>query len=71
MHIADQSAAPAAQRKPLYAQLYVQVLVPITVGILLGHYYPSIGESMKPLGDAFTHETKLSIETLPTHQGKF
>ncbi|MBZ9708275.1 dicarboxylate/amino acid:cation symporter [Mesorhizobium sp. ESP7-2] len=61
MHIADQSAAPAAQRKPLYAQLYVQVLVAITVGILLGHYYPSIGESMKPLGDAFIKLVKMII----------
>ncbi|MFD2053359.1 hypothetical protein ACFSQT_09765 [Mesorhizobium calcicola] len=30
MHIADQSGAPSAQRKPFYAQLYVQVLVAIT-----------------------------------------
>lgn len=61
MHMADQSRAPAAQRKPLYAQLYVQVLVAITVGILLGHFYPSLGESMKPLGDAFIKLVKMII----------
>ena len=61
MHIADQSGAPSAQRRPFYAQLYVQVLVAITVGILLGHYYPSIGESMKPLGDAFIKLVKMII----------
>ncbi|WP_214471298.1 dicarboxylate/amino acid:cation symporter [Mesorhizobium sp. dw_380] len=61
MHIADQSGALAAPRKPLYAQLYVQVLVAITIGILLGHYYPSIGESMKPLGDAFIKLVKMII----------
>lgn len=33
MHIADHSGASSAQRKPFYAQLYVQVLVAITVGI--------------------------------------
>jgi len=61
MHIADQSGALAAQRKPFYAQLYVQVLVAITVGILLGHFYPSVGESMKPLGDAFIKLIKMII----------
>ncbi|RWC51639.1 dicarboxylate/amino acid:cation symporter [Mesorhizobium sp.] len=61
MHIADQSGAVAAQRKPFYAQLYVQVLVAITVGILLGHFYPSVGESMKPLGDAFIKLVKMII----------
>ncbi|ESZ29993.1 MULTISPECIES: dicarboxylate/amino acid:cation symporter [unclassified Mesorhizobium] len=61
MHIADQSGALAAQRKPFYAQLYVQVLVAITVGILLGHFYPSVGESMKPLGDAFIKLVKMII----------
>ncbi|RWB08161.1 MAG: dicarboxylate/amino acid:cation symporter [Mesorhizobium sp.] len=61
MHIADQSGALAAQRKPFYAQLYVQVLVAITVGILLGHFYPSVGESMKPLGDAFIKLVKMTI----------
>ncbi|KQV01356.1 C4-dicarboxylate transporter [Mesorhizobium sp. Root102] len=61
MHIADQSGALAARRKPFYAQLYVQVLVAITVGILLGHFYPSVGESMKPLGDAFIKLVKMII----------
>ncbi|MER9296362.1 dicarboxylate/amino acid:cation symporter [Mesorhizobium sp. M0621] len=61
MHIADQSGASSAQRKPFYAQLYVQVLVAITVGILLGHFYPSVGESMKPLGDAFIKLVKMII----------
>ncbi|TIT52470.1 MAG: cation:dicarboxylase symporter family transporter [Mesorhizobium sp.] len=36
-------------------------MVAITVGILLGHYYPSIGESMKPLGDAFIKLVKMII----------
>ncbi len=32
--------------------LYVQVLVAITIGILLGHYYPETGVALKPLGTA-------------------
>ena len=40
-------------KKPVYKILYVQVLIAITVGVLLGHFYPSIGASMKPLGDGF------------------
>jgi aerobic C4-dicarboxylate transport protein len=31
----------------------VQVLVAIAIGILLGHFYPSLGVEMKPLSDAF------------------
>jgi Na+/H+-dicarboxylate symporter len=33
--------------------LYVQVLIAIALGVLLGHFYPSVGVDMKPLGDAF------------------
>src|SRR5271170_3402350 len=33
--------------------LYVQVLVAIALGILVGYIWPSAGIDMKPLGDAF------------------
>ena len=33
-----------------YQHLYVQVLTAIVLGVLLGHFYPSLGEAMKPLG---------------------
>lgn len=46
---------------PLYRQLYVQVLVAIAAGILLGHFYPDIGASLKPLGDAFIRLVKMII----------
>ncbi|MTC26271.1 C4-dicarboxylate transporter DctA, partial [Providencia alcalifaciens] len=39
-------------KQPLYKILYVQVIVAITLGIALGHFFPDIGESLKPLGDA-------------------
>src|SRR5215469_7239646 len=45
-------AASAARRSPL-GKLYVQVLIAIVLGILLGHFYPSLAVEMKPLSDGF------------------
>jgi len=53
--------ASATEKKPLYKSLYFQVITAIVIGILLGHYYPSVGESMKPLGDAFIKLIKMII----------
>jgi aerobic C4-dicarboxylate transport protein len=46
------AAAPSVRRSPL-AKLYVQVLIAIAAGVLLGHFYPSLGVDMKPLSDGF------------------
>jgi aerobic C4-dicarboxylate transport protein len=54
-------AAVPAPPRPLYARLYVQVIVAIVAGILLGHYAPATGEAMKPLGDAFIKLVKMVI----------
>ena len=48
-------------RQPLYKSLYIQVLVAITIGILLGHYYPETGVALKPLGDGFVKLIKMVI----------
>ncbi len=48
-------------RKPLYAQLYVQVLAAIFVGGLIGHFAPETGVALKPLGDAFIKLVKMII----------
>lgn len=53
--------AATAERKPLYKSLYVQVLAAVTIGVLLGHFYPALGEQMKPLGDAFIKLIKMII----------
>jgi len=50
--LSDRQGASAARRSPL-GKLYVQVLIAIAVGILLGHFYPSIAVEMKPLSDGF------------------
>ena len=54
------AAAPSRPGR-WYTHLYVQVLVAITAGALIGHFYPSFGESLKPLGDAFIKLVKMVI----------
>src|SRR5713226_4783782 len=51
----------AASHKPFYTHLYAQVLTAIVLGVLLGHFYPQLGEQMKPLGDAFIKTIKMLI----------
>ncbi len=41
--------------------LYIQVLVAITIGVLLGHFYPDLAIQLKPLGDAFIKLVKMMI----------
>ncbi|MBD7990846.1 dicarboxylate/amino acid:cation symporter [Ochrobactrum sp. Sa2BUA5] len=61
--IAVPNGAVAEPRRPIpfYKQLYVQVLFAIAAGILLGHFYPELGTSLKPLGDAFIKLVKMII----------
>lgn len=49
------------KKKKLYQQLYFQVVVAIVAGVLLGQFYPQLGEKMKPLGDAFIKLVKMII----------
>lgn len=48
-------------KRTICTSLYFQVLVAITIGIVLGHYYPHIGTAMKPLGDGFIKLIKMLI----------
>ncbi|SEM29847.1 dicarboxylate/amino acid:cation symporter [Bradyrhizobium sp. OK095] len=47
------AAAPAAERKPLYTSLFVQVLAALVLGIILGMAVPDFAVSLKILSDAF------------------
>ncbi|QNT71426.1 dicarboxylate/amino acid:cation symporter [Defluviicoccus vanus] len=49
------------KKKKLYNSLYFQVICAISIGVLLGHFYPQIGAQMKPLGDAFIRLIKMLI----------
>ncbi|MBB3182197.1 dicarboxylate/amino acid:cation symporter [Variovorax sp. Sphag1AA] len=53
--------APARKKPPIYQSLYAQVITAVIIGVLLGHFFPSVGESMKPLGDAFIKLIKMLI----------
>ena len=44
---------PAARKKPLYANLWIQVLVAIAVAVVFGYLNPAKAIAMKPLGDGF------------------
>jgi len=48
----------------LIKSLYFQVVVAIIIGILIGHFYPTVGESLKPLGDGFIKLVKMIIAPL-------
>jgi aerobic C4-dicarboxylate transport protein len=48
-------------KRPLYKSLYAQVLFAVAAGVLLGHFYPSVGADMKPLGDGFIKLIKMII----------
>ena len=39
--------------RPWFPALYVQVLIAIAIGILIGQFAPKTGVALKPLGDAF------------------
>ena len=49
------------KKLPIYRSLYVQVLTAVVLGVLLGHFYPALGEQMKPLGDGFVKLIKMII----------
>jgi aerobic C4-dicarboxylate transport protein len=53
--------AGRAPGKPFYKSLYLQVITAIVIGIALGHFYPDLGEQMKPLGDTFIKLIKMII----------
>ena len=57
------SSVPAVptKRLPWYRQLYVQVLIAIFVGALLGHFSPQLAVQLKPLGDGFIKLVKMII----------
>jgi aerobic C4-dicarboxylate transport protein len=49
------------KRRPWYAVLYVQVILAIALGILIGYFSPKTGTALKPLGDAYVALIKMMI----------
>ncbi|EPF75475.1 C4-dicarboxylate transport protein [Acinetobacter gyllenbergii] len=61
-HVATGQDDQQPPKKPKFYQiLYVQVIFAIAAGILLGHFFPELGESLKPLGEAFIKLVKMII----------
>jgi aerobic C4-dicarboxylate transport protein len=53
---------PAVHRhQPWYNVLYVQVLIAILLGVLIGKFFPDLGKNLKPLGDGFIALIKMMI----------
>src|SRR5258706_2482951 len=47
--------------RPWYAVLYIQVLIAIALGVIVGYFFPHLGTAMKPLGDGFIQLIKMMI----------
>ena len=61
MAVQSATAVVPIHHKPFFKSLYFQVLTAIAFGVLLGHFYPPLGEQMKPLGDGFIKMIKMII----------
>jgi aerobic C4-dicarboxylate transport protein len=51
----------SARTQAWYKQLWVQVLIAMAAGILLGKLQPELGARMQPLGDAFIKAIRMLI----------
>jgi aerobic C4-dicarboxylate transport protein len=47
--------------RPIWTSLYAQVLVAVALGVLVGWLWPSVGASLKPLGDGFIKLVRMII----------
>jgi aerobic C4-dicarboxylate transport protein len=52
---------PHAPARPWYTILYVQVLIAIALGIVIGYVDPKLGVELKPLGDGFIALIRMMI----------
>jgi aerobic C4-dicarboxylate transport protein len=57
-------AATPATHRPWHTILYVQVLIAIAIGVLVGYFFPDAGKAMKPLGDGFIALIRMMIAPL-------
>ncbi len=48
-------------RTPWFRVLYLQVIVAVLLGIVVGSLFPDFGKELKPLGDAFVAMVKMMI----------
>lgn len=61
---AGRGASGGATSRPLYQRLYLQVLVAMAIGALLGWLYPDLATSLKPLSDGFIKAIRAIIQPI-------
>jgi aerobic C4-dicarboxylate transport protein len=54
-------ALAASARLPFYRKLYVQVLIAVALGAVLGYVAPNFSVNLKPFGDAFVKAIKVVV----------
>ncbi|MDM0110098.1 dicarboxylate/amino acid:cation symporter [Variovorax sp. J22R24] len=55
------TSSTSSKKEPWYRRLDKQVLIGILLGVALGHFYPTVGADMKPLGDGFIKLIKMLL----------
>ncbi len=55
------SSPVSPSRRPFYRQLYFWVLVAIALGVAVGHFWPSAGQALEPVGKSFVNLIKMVI----------
>src|SRR5579859_1716607 len=60
--VAGSPTKTARSRKtPLYRKLYVQVLIAVDLGVIIGYADPELSLSLKPYGDAFVRAIRVVV----------
>ena len=57
----EATASAVARTTPIFAKLYIQVLIAVGLGALLGFLAPNLAQSLKPFGDAFIRAIRAVI----------
>jgi hypothetical protein len=55
------TAAARTGKTPLYRKLYVQVLIAVALGAIIGYVDPDLSIALKPYGDAFVRAIKVVV----------
>jgi aerobic C4-dicarboxylate transport protein len=59
--VATVSRPAHGARRPWYGVLYIQVLIAIAIGVVVGRLDPTLGVALKPLGDGFIQLVRMMI----------
>lgn len=55
------SSPPSSSAASRHKMLYLQVIVAVVAGILVGYFFPNLGTALRPLGDGFVKLIKMVI----------